>query len=383
MDIDRLLLAVHLAEQVGCESGDFAGLNLGRVMQSWPSEVTSGRVSSGRHRSAGHRVAKTYVKFVQAFTDLEQAVTQLSGEESGTTGRVSSRTTGRKSSAATGPSALSPQRFRDMPVTSTALVPFSGAPTSSGLPDVPPFRALQLHTPGQQPGVTGSPTLSQFNCSARPRQGLPQPQQQHVQQHSQPQLLHVPSVGGVPVPFYEHVQNRFYDPTAHSPRSWRRVAAWCFSLLVTVVAPRLVFRIISLLLERSLVGSYFLGWRVATAAQAEAESTGDRFVGFLEHVMGVCTEDPQQSPASSLDQARVAAHTAAALAQTVSRASDDHNVSAMDLALIAERAARAVVQASPAPVPPSTATGSWADMFQVPTWFYVLTGFVAAGYRRI
>ena len=68
---------IRVAEALPCEHVDFLGFRLGEVLAHFPDEVTSGRVA-GRKRSAEQRATKAYVKFVQAFAELETAVSQSS-----------------------------------------------------------------------------------------------------------------------------------------------------------------------------------------------------------------------------------------------------------------------------------------------------------------
>ena len=77
MDPLELTQVLRLAEAMPCETPELAGLGLGELMTSWPDEVLSGRVVKGRGQSANQKATRAYVKFVQAFHALSEAVHEL------------------------------------------------------------------------------------------------------------------------------------------------------------------------------------------------------------------------------------------------------------------------------------------------------------------
>ncbi len=77
MDVARLTKVVRKAESVNCEASGYRGLSLGLLLQSWPDEIASGRVSRGGSKTAEAQVIREYVKFVKASAELAEAVADL------------------------------------------------------------------------------------------------------------------------------------------------------------------------------------------------------------------------------------------------------------------------------------------------------------------
>ncbi len=174
------------------------------------------------------------------------------------------------------------------------------------------------------------------------------------------------------------------QPQDQSP-FWRRWGIWLIGVLITTIAPRLLFQLLRLLAERLVSASVGTFWKVSTAATDEATDMSIRFVHFLEDTLGICLVEPEVTP-TSVHAVGTAVQQAAATAaaQTVAttfakQAAEGH----LDPELVAKsvsQAVRAAVEASQTTAPHHSAPelGDW----RLPGWVIFVAGVVINGFQH-
>ncbi len=368
MDVNRLAKTVCQAEAVMCEGRDYRGLSLGVLFRSWPQEVLSGRVVvKGKNKTAGNEVAKAYSKLCKVACELAEAVANVDGPQvEPQFARESTRS--RRVSAPAAMPALANSPFQQLPV-SEALVPLG----SSSQPDA------ALRSGDSRPRLdfafvkTALGTTSGW-VDASPATSVPGDHRCGRERWTR--VLPRADLVGVPATSLAHrIEGLRHSPT--SPTwTWRRIAMWGFSLLVTVIFPRVVFRLIALLFERLVASGVSATWRVATAASDEAGVASDKVVAFLEDVIGVCVAEPTTTPVPAPEVAQMVRTTAlaaaAAAAQSMGEQSMAQGFDADIVARSIERSIEAAVLAAqtavPVPVPAPSPPPSWTTAWTMPSW---------------
>ncbi len=262
MDVNRLAKTVCQAEAVMCEGRDYRGLSLGVLFRSWPQEVLSGRVVvKGKNKTAGNEVAKAYSKLCKVACELAEAVANVDGPQvEPQFARESTRS--RRASAPAAMPALANSPFQQLPV-SEALVPVG----LSSQPDA----ALRSGDARQRLEFAFEKTaLGAASGLVDASPAISVPGQHHCDRDRWTRVLQLADLVGVPATSLAHrIEGLRHSPT--SPTwTWRRIAMWGFSLLVTVTFPRVAFRLIVLLFERLVASGVSATWRVATAVSDEA-----------------------------------------------------------------------------------------------------------------
>ena len=373
MDVNRLAKTVCQAEAVMCEGRDYRGLSLGVLFRSWPQEVLSGRVVvKGKNKTAGNEVAKAYSKLCKVACELAEAVANVDGPQvEPQFARESTRS--RRASAPAAMPALANSPFQQLPV-SEALVPVG----LSSQPDA----ALRSGDARQRLEFAFEKTaLGAASGLVDASPAISVPGQHHCDRDRWTRVLQLADLVGVPATSLAHrIEGLRHSPT--SPTwTWRRIAMWGFSLLVTVIFPRVVFRLIALLFERLVASGVSATWRVATAASDEAGVASDKVVAFLEDVIGVCVAEPTTTPVPAPEVAQMVRTTAlaaaAAAAQSMGEQSMAQGFDADIVARSIERSIEAAVLAAqtavPVPVSAPSPTPSWTTAWTMPSW--VIFGF--------
>ncbi len=373
MDVNRLAKTVCQAEAVMCEGRDYRGLSLGVLFRSWPQEVLSGRVVvKGKNKTAGNEVAKAYSKLCKVACELAEAVANVDGPQvEPQFARESTRS--RRVSAPAAMPALANSPFQQLPV-SEALVPVG----LSSQPDA----ALRSGDARQRLEFAFEKTaLGAASGLVDASPAISVPGQHHCDRDRWTRVLQLADLVGVPATSLAHrIEGLRHSPT--SPTwTWRRIAMWGFSLLVTVIFPRVVFRLIALLFERLVASGVSATWRVATAASDEAGVASDKVVAFLEDVIGVCVAEPTTTPVPAPEVAQMVRTTAlaaaAAAAQSMGEQSMAQGFDADIVARSIERSIEAAVLAAqtavPVPVSAPSPTPSLTTAWTMPSW--VIFGF--------
>ena len=368
MDVNRLAKTVCQAEAVMCEGRDYRGLSLGVLFRSWPQEVLSGRVVvKGKNKTAGNEVAKAYSKLCKIACELAEAVANVDGPQvEPQFARESTRS--RRVSAPAAMPALTNSPFQQLPV-SEALVPLG----SSSQPEA----ALRSGDSRQRLEFAFEKTaLGAASGLVDASPAISVPGQHHCDRDRWTRVLQLADLVGVPATSLAHrIEGLRHSPT--SPTwTWRRIAMWGFSLLVTVIFPRVVFRLIALLFERLVASGVSATWRVATAASDEAGVASDKVVAFLEDVIGVCVAEPTTTPVPAPEVAQMVRTTAlaaaAAAAQSMGEQSMAQGFDADIVARSIERSIEAAVLAAqtavPVPVSAPSPPPSWTTAWTMPSW---------------
>ena len=361
MDVNRLAKTVCQAEAVMCEGRDYRGLSLGVLFRSWPQEVLSGRVVvKGKNKTAGNEVAKAYSKLCKVACELAEAVANVDGPQvEPQFARESTRS--RRVSAPAAMPALANSPFQQLPV-SEALVPVG----LSSQPDA----ALRSGDARQRLEFAFEKTaLGAASGLVDASPAISVPGQHHCDRDRWTRVLQLADLVGVPATSLAHrIEGLRHSPTSPT-RTWRRIAVWGFSLLGTVIFPRVVASGVS------------ATWRVATAASDEAGVASDKVVAFLEDVIGVCVAEPTTTPVPTPEVAQMVRTTAlaaaAAAAQSMGEQSMAQGFDADIVARSIERSIEAAVLAAqtavPVPVSAPSPPPSWTTAWTMPSW--VIFGF--------
>ena len=131
MDLQAVARSVLGAEAIQCESSEYLGFGLGELFRQFPEEVVSGRVGSRGKRTPGQKITKAYIKFVQAFQELQAAV-----PDSASTGE--------------GPSGLGPPNSKRRAKTFSLCTDLACLPVAPTAPAT--VVAVQHREPPQKPG---------------------------------------------------------------------------------------------------------------------------------------------------------------------------------------------------------------------------------------
>ncbi len=414
MDVARLTKVVRKAESVNCEASDYRGLSLGLLLQSWPDEIASGRVSRGRSKTSEAQVIRAYVKFVKASAELAEAVADLGTPDVPL--QFAREVPGSMYAAASGKSR---GRGRSNSNAALALLPVSAASLSSGpegqvsaTSSLQQQQSSQLQSahrgdsPRAASGLRGLSTQILLHSSAQGNQildsmssqdlelagpnfavhpsAMPQelPQSQPGVASRSQRVLVAAQLLGLPVSLLSRLAPG--QPQDQSP-FWRRWGIWLIGVLITTIAPRLLFQLLRLLAERLVSASVGTFWKVSTAATDEATDMFIRFVHFLEDTLGICLVEPEVTP-TSVHAVGTAVQQAAATAaaQTVAttfakQAAEGH----LDPELVAKsvsQAVRAAVEASQTTAPHHSAPelGDW----RLPGWVIFVAGVVINGFQH-
>ena len=383
MDVNRLAKTVCQAEAVMCAGRDYRGLSLGVLFRSWPQEVLSGRVVvKGKNKTAGNEVAKAYSKLCKVACELAEAVANVDGPQvEPQFARESTRS--RRVSAPAAMPALANSPFQQLPV-SEALVPVG----LSSQPDA----ALRSGDSRQRLEFAFEKTaLGAASGLVDTSPAISVPGQHHCDRDRWTRVLQLADLVGVPATSLAHrIEGLRHSPT--SPTwTWRRIAMWGFSLLVTVIFPRVVFRLIALLFERLVASGVSATWRVATAASDEAGVASDKVVAFLEDVIGVCVAEPTTTPVPAPEVAQMVRTTAlaaaAAAAQSMGEQSMAQGFDADIVARSIERSIEAAVLAAqtavPVPVSAPSPPPSWTTAWTMPSWLIFGFGLFVNSRREV
>ncbi len=399
MDVARLTKVVRKAESVNCEASDYRGLSLGLLLQSWPDEIASGRVSRGRSKTAEAQVIRAYVKFVKASAELAEAVADLGTPEvpiqfarevpgSFPAGSGKSRGRGRSSNAA------------------LALLPVSAAISSGPEVQVPAtlqqqqnLQAQQAHRPRSASMPQSASTAIQLHSSALGDRII-DPMTSHVFDWAGPNLRADPTtlstessqaqpdgsrahrifvaaqLLGLPV----NLLSRLTPGHPQDQKSfWRRWGFWLLGALFTTIAPRLLFRLLRLFAEQLVSASVGTFWKVSNAATDEATGMSLRFVHFLEETLDVCLVEPEVTmtsahAAGSVVQQAAAAAAAQTVATTLAQQTAEGRLDPELIAKSVSQSVRAAVEAAQTTVPhhSSPELGEW----RLPGWVIFVAGAV-------
>ncbi len=413
MELQPLAKAVARAESVMCEGRDYTGLSLGQVLRCWPQEILSGRVAGkAKAKTPSGEVIKAYGKCCKAASELVETVHHLPGPQ--LQPEFARLSIGRSPSRRTATKQLPGLSFQSLPV-AEALVPFSdctgesralappaGGPFQMPAPSLPGSADSAFCCPQQSPlgDQIISPSISLHSVPIIPQHATdvtgvqdmqpfvpvrPSATQHCMQGLAQAaQSVGIPSAslmrnfgfGTTPGPATALQLHVHQQPVRHWSTWW-----WILSVVVTFIAPRIVFRLVSLLVQRLFTSGLGAAWRVASAAGDEAASAA----GFFEDVMGICVTDAQVTPVPSPEVFTAVQRTASAAALAATNALVEQH-STLDLDPVAfaktvEKSVSAAVHAAqvavpvPSPVPPSS---GW----QAPNWVVFAFGLVAAGLHQ-
>jgi hypothetical protein len=396
MDANRLTKVIRQAEAVSSEAAEYRGLPLGTLFECWPDEVLSGRVGTkSRGKSAEACVVRAYVKLAKAGKELAEAVQQLDSPQVpiefmrevvspvAQQQFVSPKRSPKRSSTALArlPPASTlgharPLSLQFHPSADAAAMPVTSAQLCLAPPgqSVPVIEPMEMSMEKSQ-GMHNSPVRGSMPHTA----ASPQQQQQQLRQQQRFQyavqaadLLGLPASRLLPLLERDSETSRF---------SWRRLCMGFAMLLLTLVAPRIVFRLWSLLVQTFVRAVYGAVQRVGNAAASEASSGADKFVHFLEEVLDVCLMEPDTSPAVEHTPAQFQQHVAAAaLAATDAIMSNGSSVTPSQVAQIV---AEAVAVAMPVKVmhPPAETT-PMGQSWKMPGWLIFLAGSIATGVQN-
>ena len=417
MDLQPLAKAVARAESVMCEGRDYTGLSLGQLLRCWPQEILSGRVAGkAKAKTPSGEVIKAYGKFCKAASELVEAVHHLPGPQ--LQPEFARLSVGRSPMRRTATKQLPSLSFQSLPA-AAALVPFSdctGDPRALAPPAGGPFQSSAASFPGSadsafccpQQSPSGGPIISPpfplqpslVNVPIIPQQATHVTGVQDVQpfvpvrptaaQHCMHGLAQAAQSVGIPShslmrnfgfgttsgPATALQLHLHQQPVQHWSKWW-----WILSVVVTFIAPRIVFRLLSLLVQRLFTSGLGAAWRVASAAGDEAAFAA----GFFEDVVGICLTDAQVTPAPSPEVLTAVQRTASAAAIAATNTLvEQHSTLDLDPVVFAktvEKTVSAAVHAAqaaapmPSPAPPSA---GW----QAPNWVVFAFGLVAAGLHQ-
>ncbi len=346
MDCPRLYEAIRSSERLVIDQGDCAGLPLGMVFEAWPDMVLTNRVLAGRQRGESHKTIKAYCKFAKAADEFVQAWTAL--QSAGGAPHVDP---GKTPGGAQGAQAPARQRRMSTP----ANLRIRALPVANA---IVPFDAQEAQRPLIDDVQTG---MQPVPLPAGP---------QNTQRTGRLPKLFTPVSA-----LRDVVQHRVYDPAQHPGGGWRPCLSWILGLAITLLVPRLVFRLVTVLIEKIATASVFAAVNVATAATTEAEEAGNRFVSFVEQTLDICIADaPHLSvgtnePPDVATVAQLAASTAASAIAHVR----DRNLSADDVSKLVEQTVATVLTSQKASTMDrvrAVATEGW----KMPGWIILLAG---------
>ncbi len=260
----------------------------------------------------------------------------------------------------------SPSRaFGNIPVSETRLVAFANGPTErdpGGFPNLVHQQGFGRAQPLFAERLGQGPASSEPVAEAQSPAAQPQSHTPHV--HTWRSAV----AAQLPILALQQQQSQHMHET-HWPM-WRRFR-WMIGILLSILVPRLLFRIGLFLIEAVLRVSVTASFRAASAANVEIEQTGNRFIDFLEDTLDMClTDGPREPPTTPANAfASAAAATAAQAAATAMVRTGGTNFSAAQMAAIVEQSVQAAAQAV-APTVAAPESPSW----RLPGWVLVMAG---------
>ncbi len=301
MERQALAEAVCAAETVTLDYREYAGFKLGDVARNWPSEILTGRIAAGRIKGDFAKVVKAYTKAMQAADALRCEV-----EAAGLFLEMPAR-----------PMQPPPPRLARLP-TARALVVSSERTRG---------RSLGPRDIGS-PWQNNSPMLERRGVETSAVQGERSRRASSLEDRvATASCGVVTELHGVDTPLVGPVGKA----ASHSWWEAFRARDWAFflcfarwrscllGLVVTFLVPKLVAKLIAVVVERTLEAFVGGGWRVAVAATEAAEDSGGRFIKFLEDTLDVCLTEEDTSPA---EQTSFAVDAAARAVTAVSALSE-------------------------------------------------------------
>ncbi len=263
MDVARLTRVVRMAETVKCELPGYRGLSLGLLLQSWPDEVSSGRVARGRSKTAEAQVIRAYVKFVKASAVLAETVTGLDTP--------------------------------DVPLRSASIAPAPEGQGPAVIPQQQHWQGQQAHRglfvryrlPRAASTARSALTPSQLHSSALDTRFM-DPITSHVFDVSGSNPRADPPTLSTESPQSQPGRGFLARRTCGAGRwlgrsSWRPRGLWALGGLSTCAALWLLFQLLRLFAER---------WVSTSLATYETTDMSLRFVHFLEDTLDICPVEP-------------------------------------------------------------------------------------------